>query len=92
MVPRSRAEIAAEGARLVFGHAQFRPLQEVVVTTAMQNKDAFVLLPTGGSARLSPCRHGAPTAPVPHLPAAHLAWQAAASPCATSCLQSLCRA
>jgi superfamily II DNA helicase RecQ len=50
--PRSRADLAAEGARLVFGHAQFRPLQKDVITTAMQNKDAFVLLPTGGSARL----------------------------------------
>lgn len=54
MASRSRAELAAEGAKLVFGHAQFRPLQEEVITTAMQNKDAFVLLPTGELARPLP--------------------------------------
>jgi len=45
-----RAHVAAEANRLIFGHAQFRPLQAEVIAAAMRGADAFVLLPTGADA------------------------------------------
>lgn len=32
----------------VFGHRKFRPLQQQVINAAMENRDCFVVMPTGG--------------------------------------------